>query len=113
MLVAASPCARFPNSLPRIVDEVATCGQSDSVGIRFLWAVVNNNSCVRDGSVARDLFDLVVREHEDGVRAWRVCGCVALGEVPKSLPKARAHVSHRSGSFCRRLYLVMDSPVVG
>ncbi len=71
------------SELAWIVDEVATCGQSDSVGIRFLWAVVDNNSCVRDASVAWDLFDLVVREHEDGVGAWCVCGCVALGEVPE------------------------------
>jgi hypothetical protein len=29
------------------------------------------------------MFDLVVREHEDGVGAWRVRGGVALGKVPE------------------------------
>ena len=69
--------------LARVIDEVATCCQADSVGIRLLWAVVDNNACVRDGSVAWNLFDLVVCEHEDGVSAWRVCGGVALGKVPE------------------------------
>ena len=64
-----------------IVNEVATCCQSDSVGIRFLWAVVNNDSCVRDGAVAWNLFDLVVCVHEDTVGAWCVGGCITLGKV--------------------------------
>jgi hypothetical protein len=50
-----------------------------------LWAVVDNNTCVRDGTVAWNLFDFVVRQHKDGVSAWCVGGCIALRKVSKFL----------------------------
>ncbi len=31
----------------------------------------------------------------------------------RDLEVSKGHISRRSGSFCRRLYFVMDSPVVG
>ena len=36
-----------------------------------------------------------------------------LARFQNSFTKARAQVSRRSGSFCRRVYFVIDSPVVG
>ncbi len=57
------------------------------LGSDFCGLVVNNNTCVCDSSVAWNLFDLVMCQHEDGVGAWHVGGCVALCKVSEFLAK--------------------------
>ena len=45
-------------------------------------------SDVRDGVILWDLFDLVVREHKNGVGAWCVGGCIALYKVSEFFSKS-------------------------
>ncbi len=62
-----SMCSKFV----RIINKISTNRDSYSIWIVFLWVVVDDNSCVREHFIFRDVSDFIMREVEDCVGANR------------------------------------------
>jgi hypothetical protein len=55
----------------RIINEVATSGDAHSIWVVLLGAVVNDNSCVHDGTIFWDMPDFIMCEIENCIDANR------------------------------------------
>ncbi len=62
----------------RVGNEVAPGCDADTVGIGFLWSIIDNDVRIRDGAVLRDVLNLLEGQDMDGVCAGCVCFGVAL-----------------------------------
>ena len=59
----------------RVGNEVSSGGDTDTVGILFLWPIIDDDARIRDGAVLRDVLKLV-----DGQDMYGVCaGCICFG----------------------------------
>ena len=89
------------------MDEVSSCCDADSIGVRLLWAEINNYACICDCSVSWDGLDLGVCEDE--VRVGTRCArlLVTLCLIAKFLTK-RVHPDFLGDGVPCQLFVAGD-----
>ncbi len=50
-----------------VVDEISVGGDSYTVGVGFLWVIIDSNPGVGDCAIFRNVCNFIMGEEEDGV----------------------------------------------
>ena len=77
---------------------------ANTVGVFFLWAIVNHNVGIRDSSVCRYVSDFIVVEYDEGIHALRSRLVITLCEIAPFFSKCCCPY-RLSGGICGEFLL--------
>ncbi len=97
------PCCEFAG----VIDEVPTGCDSDSIGICFLGAMINNHPCIRNNSVFGDVGDVGGEHDEHCICSLLARFVVTLTHSTKVFAK-RCHPNFRSCGIVHQAFIAAD-----
>ncbi len=97
------PCCE----LARVIDEIPTGCDLDSVGICFIWAMADNHPCVCHNSVLGDVWDVGGEHDKHFMCSHLACLVVTLTHSTKVFSKCH-HPNFRSRRIVHQTFIAAD-----